>query len=129
MTDLKPRHLLLAFVPLAIAGCVAADEVYQDTCTSFGFRPGTDAFANCMMEQSARHDEDEQRAQDRIYAQEQRDRERKRERRRREERQIDTRPQFDKDGNPNFDTQGNYVGCHGVGCEVDNPDNPAESDN
>jgi len=82
-----------------------------------------------MMEQSARHDEDEQRAQDRIYAQEQRDRERKRERRRREERQIDTRPQFDKDGNPNFDTQGNYVGCHGVGCEVDNPDNPAESDN
>ncbi|MEN5106057.1 hypothetical protein ACFW0F_09245 [Brucella anthropi] len=129
MTDLKPRHLLLAFVPLAIAGCVTADEVYQDTCTSFGFRPGTDAFANCMMEQSARHDEDEQRAQDRIYAQEQRDRERKRERRRREERQIDTRPQFDKDGNPNFDTQGNYVGCHGVGCEVDNPDNPAESDN
>lgn len=129
MTSLKPRHLLLAFVPLAIVGCVTADEVYQDTCTSFGFRPGTDAFANCMMEQSARHDEDEQRAQDRIYAQEQRDRERKRERRRREERQIDTRPQFDKDGNPNFDTQGNYVGCHGVGCEVDNPDNPADSDN
>ncbi|WP_246683458.1 hypothetical protein [Brucella anthropi] len=80
MTGLKPRHLLLALAPLAIAGCVTADEVYQETCTSFGFRPGTDAFANCMMEQSARHDEDEQRAQDRIYAQEQRDRERKRER-------------------------------------------------
>jgi hypothetical protein len=126
MTGLKPRHLLLAFVPLVVASCVTADEVYQDTCTSFGFRPGTDAFANCMMEQSARHDDDEQRAQDRIYAQEQRDRERKRERRRREERQIDTRPQFDKDGNPNFDTEGNYIGCHGVGCEVDNP---ADSDN
>lgn len=129
MTSLKPRHLLFAFAPLVIAGCVTADEVYQDTCTSFGFKPGTDAFANCMMEQSARHDADEQRAQDRIYAQEQRDRERKRERRRREERQIDTRPQLDKDGNPNFDTQGNYVGCHGVGCEVDNPDSPDDSDN
>jgi len=123
VTSLKLRHLLLAFVPLVVVGCVTADEVNQDTCSSFGFRPGTDAFANCMMEQNARHEADEQRAQDRIYAQEQRDRERKRERRRREESQIDTRPQFDKDGNPNFDTQGNYVGCHGVGCEVDNPDN------
>lgn len=36
--------------------------------------------------------------------------------------QIDTRPQFDKDGNPNFDTKGNHQGCHGVGCDVDNPD-------
>jgi hypothetical protein len=35
---------------------------------------------------------------------------------------IDTRPQFDKDGNPNFDTHGNYQGCHGMGCLVDNPD-------
>jgi hypothetical protein len=35
---------------------------------------------------------------------------------------IDTRPQFDKDGNPNFDTHGNYQGCHGEGCKVDNPD-------
>lgn len=122
MTSLKLRHILLAFVPLTVIGCVTADEVNQDTCSSFGFRPGTDAFANCMMEQSARHEADEQRAQDRIYAQEQRDRERKRERRRREESQIDTRPQFDKDGNPNSDTQGNYVGCHGAGCEVDNPD-------
>lgn len=35
---------------------------------------------------------------------------------------IDTRPQFDKDGNPNFDTHGNWIGCHGMGCDVDNPD-------
>lgn len=35
---------------------------------------------------------------------------------------IDTRPQFDRDGNPNFDTHGNYQGCHGAGCLVDNPD-------
>ncbi|MGB3501435.1 MAG: DUF3011 domain-containing protein [Mesorhizobium sp.] len=36
---------------------------------------------------------------------------------------IDTRPQFDKNGEPNFDTQGNYQGCHGAGCLVDDPDN------
>lgn len=37
--------------------------------------------------------------------------------------EIDTRPQFDRDGNPNFDTHGNYIGCHGLGCQVDNPGN------
>lgn len=35
---------------------------------------------------------------------------------------IDDRPAFDKDGNPNFDTHGNYIGCHGAGCLVDRPD-------
>lgn len=35
---------------------------------------------------------------------------------------IDTRPQFDRQGNPNFDTHGNNQGCHGVGCLVDEPD-------
>lgn len=30
-------------------------------------------------------------------------------------------PQFDKQGNPNFDTSGGYIGCHGVGCTVDIP--------
>lgn len=38
---------------------------------------------------------------------------------------IDTRPSFDKDGNPNFDTKGNWIGCHGAGCGVDAP--PADS--
>lgn len=35
---------------------------------------------------------------------------------------VDATPQFDKDGNPNFDTHGNYQGCHGMGCLIDNPD-------
>ncbi|RUY12737.1 hypothetical protein EN984_34770, partial [Mesorhizobium sp. M7A.F.Ca.CA.004.12.1.1] len=35
---------------------------------------------------------------------------------------IDTRPQFDRQGEPNFDVHGNYQGCHGAGCLVDNPD-------
>ncbi|MBZ9700409.1 MULTISPECIES: hypothetical protein [unclassified Mesorhizobium] len=34
---------------------------------------------------------------------------------------IDTRPQYDKQGNPNFDTRGRYIGCHGIGCKVDDP--------
>lgn len=120
MKSFKFRHMLFALLPLAVAGCVTAEEVDQDKCSSFGFRPGTDAFANCMMEQSARHDDEERRYMDGLH--ERQERERKKERRRREESQIDTRPQFDKDGNPNFDTQGDYIGCHGVGCQVDNPD-------
>ena len=36
--------------------------------------------------------------------------------------QIDNRPQFDRDGNPNFDARGRYIGCRGIGCQVDNPD-------
>lgn len=34
---------------------------------------------------------------------------------------VDTTPHFDREGNPNFDTQGRYMGCHGVGCLVDDP--------
>jgi hypothetical protein len=30
-------------------------------------------------------------------------------------------------GNPNFDKQGNYQGCHGIGCEVDTPDDDRSS--
>ncbi|QWK81232.1 hypothetical protein [Ochrobactrum sp. BTU1] len=123
MAELKKiRFFLLLLVPLAVVGCVMDDEINQDKCSSFGFRTGTDAFANCMMEQSARQDEERQRFSEEYRAREERDRERKRERRRRAESEIDNRPQFGRDGNPNFDTQGNYVGCHGVGCEVDNPD-------
>ena len=44
-----------------------------------------------------------------------------------ERRVIDNRPQFDRQGNPNFDTRGNYIGCHGVGCEVDSPDDATSS--
>jgi hypothetical protein len=40
---------------------------------------------------------------------------------------IDTRPQFDRQGNPNFDTRGRYIGCHGVGCAVDQPDDSTSS--
>lgn len=34
---------------------------------------------------------------------------------------FDNRPQFDRNGNPNFDSRGRYIGCHGIGCMVDTP--------
>ncbi|WP_104494402.1 DUF3011 domain-containing protein [Paracoccus denitrificans] len=34
----------------------------------------------------------------------------------------DETPQFDAQGEPNFDEDGNYQGCHGVGCLVDDPE-------
>lgn len=36
---------------------------------------------------------------------------------------------FDKDGNPNYDYEGNYIGGHGLGTTVDNPDAPEETGN
>jgi len=42
--------------------------------------------------------------------------------------QVDpTVQKFDKDGNPNFDEDGNYIGGHGIGTMVDNPDAPQET--
>ena len=40
--------------------------------------------------------------------------------------EIDNTPQFDRSGEPNFDTEGNYQGCHGVGCVVDDPDESSD---
>lgn len=34
---------------------------------------------------------------------------------------VDDTPQFDRQGEPNFDEHGNYQGCHGMGCLVDDP--------
>ncbi|WP_442580073.1 DUF3011 domain-containing protein [Mesorhizobium sp. ASY16-5R] len=34
---------------------------------------------------------------------------------------VDNTPQFDREGEPNFDVHGNYQGCHGAGCLVDDP--------
>lgn len=40
---------------------------------------------------------------------------------------IDNRPQFDRQGNPNFDRRGRYIGCRGIGCQVDAPDDSRPS--
>jgi hypothetical protein len=39
---------------------------------------------------------------------------------------IDRRPQYDRNGNPNFDKRGRYIGCHGIGCRVDDPDDDGD---
>lgn len=41
---------------------------------------------------------------------------------------IDRTPQFDRNGNPNFDIHGNYIGPHGLGELVDAPAEPVEND-
>ncbi|WP_425287446.1 hypothetical protein [Paramesorhizobium deserti] len=114
------RYMAIAFFALMLAGCVSPEEqraMDQDKCSSFGFAQGTDAFANCMMQQDSQRADLEQRQWE---ADERADAERSQQRSR--DNYIDPTPQYDRDGNPNFDTQGNYQGCHGIGCEVDTPD-------
>ena len=41
----------------------AADD--QKVCDGFGFQRGTDAYANCMMQQAAQREEETQRGMDR----------------------------------------------------------------
>jgi hypothetical protein len=68
---------------LLLAGCVSPEKqraMDQQTCAGYGFSPGTDSFANCMMTTAQKRQE--QRAADRrqqemnatIAAQAQRDR-------------------------------------------------------
>ncbi|HEY4191495.1 MAG TPA: hypothetical protein VGM46_02515 [Mesorhizobium sp.] len=117
------RYLFVALVPLVLAGCISDEDqrqMDQEKCDSYGFRPGSNSFASCMMKQNERRADDEQRYLDRSRADEQR----KRDRRRSEKQSsyIDPTPQYDRDGNPNFDTKGGYIGCNGIGCTIDNPD-------
>lgn len=123
MPVFKLRFLIPAVLPLALAGCISDEEqlaLDQDKCSSYGYRQGSDRFADCVMLQDRQRAAEEQRYMDGVRAREQE--ERKRRAARRNDEEIDTRPSFDKDGNPNFDTDGNYIGCHGIGCMVDNPD-------
>jgi hypothetical protein len=77
-----------------------------------------------MMLQSAQRADLEQRQSEADQrAEAERDR-----RRRSRDNYVDPTPQFDREGNPNFDTQGNYQGCRGIGCEVDAPDDDSSSD-
>ena len=45
------RFSALALIALVLAGCQTAEEIRasdERRCTSFGFRAGTDAFAECL---------------------------------------------------------------------------------
>ncbi|MHC1551001.1 hypothetical protein [Phyllobacterium sp. K27] len=126
MPSFKMRYFLIALVPLAVAGCVSSEDqraMDQDKCASYGYQQGTNRFADCMMDQDQKRADDQRRTMDDLERQDRRDRRRLKDLESTAGSSIiDDRPQYDKDGNPNFDTQGNYQGCHGIGCEVDNPD-------
>ncbi len=67
-----------ALLGLALTGCVSPEEqraMDQQTCMGYGFAPGTDSFANCMMATAQKRDEQQaaarrhQQMQDAIDAQ------------------------------------------------------------
>jgi hypothetical protein len=67
------RVIAVASLGVILDGCVdpaqvraqqhAADE---QQCAGYGFQPGTDAYANCMMKQSDRREDQARRDQDRL---------------------------------------------------------------
>ena len=51
MPTMFSRLAVLAIVALAVTGCQTAEEVRaadESRCLSYGFRPRTDAFAECL---------------------------------------------------------------------------------
>ena len=49
------RLVLALAVVTALAGCVSEAELRQQDqaqCTSYGFKPGTDAFAGCLQQEN-----------------------------------------------------------------------------
>lgn len=51
MSTIAPRLIALAAMTLFLAGCQTAEEIRasdENRCVSYGFRPRTDAFAECL---------------------------------------------------------------------------------
>lgn len=132
------RYAIVTIAVLMLTGCVSSEEQAaldraddENRCQSFGFKPGTERYSNCLMTQSAQRADLRQRQQiaDELRSSEELEREEaRREAQRDRDSSIDPTPQFDSQGNPNFDEQGNYQGCHGIGCEVDTPDDSGGDD-
>ena len=68
-----PSLLLLLPLVMSAAVCAAVDAMeradeanYRSRCATVGFRPGTDAFAECMMQQFAQDEARNQRSIDRL---------------------------------------------------------------
>ncbi|MBB4242097.1 MULTISPECIES: hypothetical protein [Rhizobium] len=134
------RVLIILGVVTLLASCKTAEQqraidMANDNkqCQAQGFAPGSQALAECMdtAAQSRAADQTRQAAAQQAWF----DRNDANFRNWQQKvdnsdnwspptrnQNIDTRPQFDKQGNPNFDAQGNYQGCHSIGCQVDIPD-------
>ncbi|MGU3416669.1 hypothetical protein [Enterobacter bugandensis] len=142
------RRAGMLIVVLILSGCVSPDQqraidLQNDAkkCAATGFKPGSEAMARCMSTAAQMRANDEERE---VWIQQQQNNEWNRQHREQEKATdawfnsslgaslssskeastpIDSTPHFDKNGEPNFDVQGNYQGCHDVGCLVDDPDN------
>ncbi|MFZ5683400.1 MAG: hypothetical protein ACOY9C_02065 [Pseudomonadota bacterium] len=47
------RSVALVVVPVALSGCITAAEMaarHRQACLTYGFTPGTDAYANCLLQ-------------------------------------------------------------------------------
>lgn len=133
------------FLTLLLAGCVSPEQqaaADRAQCGQYGFRADSDGFASCMMTLSTNREAMMHRdfaEQNKQYQQQYQQQEmmsvlRDLGRRTRQHQDdtgsatrhsapaVDTSPHFDKSGNPNYDTDGNYDGCHGAGCLVDPPE-------
>ncbi|WP_434627911.1 hypothetical protein [Chromobacterium sp. CV08] len=68
---MKPLPLLIAAAigAAALTACASPEEIRamdQRTCTGYGFQPGTDNYANCMMKQSDKRDQESRDARARM---------------------------------------------------------------
>ena len=137
----------MLIMTLILSGCVSPEQQRAidlqndaNNCAATGFKPGSEAMARCMRTASQMRINDEnreasiQQQQDEEWSKQQREQQKATDAwmnsppgtlpssLRDSSTTIDSTPQYDKNGEPNFDTQGNYQGCHGVGCLVDDPD-------
>ncbi len=71
MSTMFPRLVALAIAALAVTGCQSAEEVRaadENRCVSYGFRPRTDAFAECLQRIDLdRRDSLRQASRDALY--------------------------------------------------------------
>jgi hypothetical protein len=124
------RYLVIGGMLALLSGCVSPEEQAKldlksdrNDCEGYGFTRGTDEFAECMQKAAVtranlKQRQDEQRQQQRQFeaAQEA------------QNQQVDKIDKFDKDGNPNYDADGRYIGGTGMGKLVDNPDIDSDGD-
>ncbi|OHX14337.1 hypothetical protein [Chromobacterium sphagni] len=56
-----PLLIAIASAALALTACASPEELRamdQNACAGYGFQPGTDSFAKCMMKQSDKREQD-----------------------------------------------------------------------
>lgn len=72
---MKKVHIsaLAVLACFSLAGCMTAEEkraADNSTCSNYGFAPGTEAFANCMMQTSMARDEADRQRDAQFWANE-----------------------------------------------------------